>query len=90
MAAKSKAKTKIVKVGHEPRTLRVLTNYGGKPTNEQRILPGDYPVEDPRLFGLSDYLVDVVQCAEWLTGIQYFRQDEPDESIADLMNEEMG
>lgn len=38
--------------------IRVLNNYGGRNTKEQRILPGDYSEDDPRLFGLADYLIE--------------------------------
>jgi hypothetical protein len=38
--------------------IRVLENYGGSQTNERRILPGEYEVGDPALFGLEDYLVN--------------------------------
>lgn len=37
--------------------IRVLQNYGGYNTNERRILPGEYDDNDPRLFGIGDYLV---------------------------------
>lgn len=36
--------------------IRVLINYGGSNTNERRIEPGDYAEDDPRLFGIADYL----------------------------------
>jgi hypothetical protein len=38
--------------------IRVLHNYGGKLTHEQRIEPNDYDADDPRIFGLAKYLVD--------------------------------
>lgn len=38
--------------------IRVLHNYGGKPSGGRRILPGDYEASDERLFGLAQYLVD--------------------------------
>jgi hypothetical protein len=37
--------------------IRVLHNYGGANTRERRIEPGDYAEDDPRLFGLADYLL---------------------------------
>lgn len=39
-------------------TIRVLHNYGGRNTKEQRILPGEYAIDDPALFGVADYLVE--------------------------------
>lgn len=39
--------------------IRVLINYGGALTNELRILPGDYDQDDPRLFGLAGWLLEV-------------------------------
>lgn len=38
--------------------ITVLKNFGGKETNERRILPGVYDVNAPELFGLADYLVE--------------------------------
>lgn len=46
------------------RAVRVLENYGGALTSEQRILPGVYAEDDPALFGLAEYLVDN-RFAEW-------------------------
>lgn len=37
--------------------IRVLMNYGGFNTQERRIVPGEYDVNDPALFGAADYLV---------------------------------
>ena len=37
--------------------IRVLTNFGGVLTNEKRIVEGVYDSEDPKLFGIADYLV---------------------------------
>jgi hypothetical protein len=37
--------------------IRVLHNYGGDNTRERRIEPGEYAADDPRLFGLADYLL---------------------------------
>ncbi len=37
--------------------IRVLHSYRGTPTNERPIDAGDYAADDPRLFGLADYLV---------------------------------
>jgi hypothetical protein len=39
------------------RRIRVLNNFGGKVTNERRILPGDYDADDEAIMGLADYLV---------------------------------
>ncbi len=38
--------------------IQVLHNYGGRLTHERRILPGVYADDDPRIFGLAQYLVD--------------------------------
>ena len=38
--------------------IQVLENFGGKLTNEQRILPGVYADDDPRLFGCVEYLLE--------------------------------
>lgn len=38
--------------------IQVLRDYGGRRTNDQRILPGVYDVGDECLFGLEDYLVN--------------------------------
>jgi len=35
----------------------VKQNYGGRLTNEQRILPGEYDITDERLFGAGEYLI---------------------------------
>ena len=40
------------------RMIRVFNNYGGRRTHEQRIPAGDYSEDDPRLFGLADYLIE--------------------------------
>ena len=40
------------------RLIRVLRNYGGHVTAERRIEPGLYPEDDPRLFGVGDYLIE--------------------------------
>jgi hypothetical protein len=37
--------------------IKVLINFGGKITNERRILPGVYEDNDPALFGLGEYLI---------------------------------
>ena len=37
--------------------IQVLHNYGGRLTQERRILPGVYEENDPRIFGLAHYLV---------------------------------
>lgn len=39
------------------RLFRVLHNYGGHVTAERRIEPGLYAEDDPRLFGVGDYLL---------------------------------
>jgi hypothetical protein len=46
--------------------IQILENYGGKRTNNQRILPGVYDVGDPALFGLEDYLVHELKKAVYL------------------------
>lgn len=38
--------------------IRVLRDFGGRLTNEQRILPGDYALDDPALLGVGQYLLD--------------------------------
>lgn len=38
--------------------ITVLKNFGGKETQERRILPGVYDVNAPELFGLADYLIE--------------------------------
>lgn len=40
------------------RLIRVLHNYGGHVTAERRIEPGVYSEDDPRLFGVGDYLIE--------------------------------
>lgn len=40
------------------RIIQVLHNFGGDITNDQRILPGTYPEDDKRLFGVTDYLIE--------------------------------
>jgi hypothetical protein len=37
--------------------IQVLINYGGRNTGEQRIKPGEYDADDPRVYGIADYLV---------------------------------
>lgn len=37
--------------------IRVLHHYRGVPSDMKRIYPGEYAPDDPRLFGLADYLV---------------------------------
>lgn len=50
--------------------IRVLINYGGKDTNERRIEPGEYDLNDERLFGVGERLlangqaVDITPAAE--------------------------
>jgi hypothetical protein len=39
------------------RHIRVLRDFGGKETNEQRILPGDYAFDDEAILGLGDFLL---------------------------------
>lgn len=48
------------------RMIRVFNNYGGRRTHEQRIPAGDYSEDDPRLFGLADYLIESGHAAEVL------------------------
>lgn len=38
--------------------IRLLRDYAGRRTNEQRILPGVYAADDPALFGQAEYLVE--------------------------------
>jgi hypothetical protein len=38
--------------------LRLKDSYRGKRTNERVIAPGDYDLDDKRLFGISDYLLE--------------------------------
>lgn len=37
--------------------IRLNALYQGAPSHEQPIEPGDYADDDPRLFGIADYLV---------------------------------
>lgn len=37
--------------------IKVLHSYRGRLTKELEIQPGEYDADDPRLFGLADYLV---------------------------------
>lgn len=37
--------------------IQVLHNYGSVAMGAARIEPGDYEIDDPRLFGRGDYLV---------------------------------
>jgi hypothetical protein len=37
--------------------IKVLDSYRGRPSKELEIQPGEYDADDPRLFGLADYLV---------------------------------
>lgn len=39
--------------------IEVLENYGGQRTQERRVLPGVYDVDDPALFGVGEYLLEV-------------------------------
>ncbi len=39
--------------------IEVLENYGGQRTQERRVLPGVYNVDDPALFGVGEYLLEV-------------------------------
>jgi hypothetical protein len=61
-----------VKMPAKPRVIRVLVNYGGAPTRERRIFPGDYYEDDPAIFGLADYLTEHPQMAIWIADIEYF------------------
>lgn len=38
--------------------IEVKEFYRGRATNEQAIVPGQYAEDDPRLFGLADFLVE--------------------------------
>jgi hypothetical protein len=38
--------------------IEVLQNFGGVETGERRILPGIYTIDDPRLFGCGQLLLD--------------------------------
>lgn len=38
--------------------ITVLRNYGSAATDFQRIEPGDYAEDDPRLYGQADYLIE--------------------------------
>jgi len=38
--------------------IHVTKNYGGRITDERRILPGLYALDDERLFGAGQYLVE--------------------------------
>ena len=38
--------------------ITVLRNYGSAATDFQRIEPGDYAENDPRLYGQADYLIE--------------------------------
>lgn len=63
------------------RSIQVLVNYGGALTNEQRILPGVYDADDPRLFGLADHLVEAghaIEIDEWF-GAHLAPEPEPAE-----------
>lgn len=44
--------------------IEVLYDFGGKETREQRIFPGVYAADDPRLLGLADYLVKAGHAVE--------------------------
>lgn len=37
--------------------IRVLHNWGGEPSAFRRVEAGEYDINDPRLFGLAEYLV---------------------------------
>jgi hypothetical protein len=36
----------------------VKVNYGGRITREQRIVPGEYDIDAPELFGAGEYLLE--------------------------------
>jgi hypothetical protein len=38
--------------------IEVLQNFGGVETGERRIVPGVYAIDDPRLFGCGQLLLD--------------------------------
>ena len=48
------------------RTLRVINNYVGSLTKEKFINEGVYQEDDPRLFGLGEYLVTTMKDAIWV------------------------
>jgi len=67
--AEAKAKTEAVIDGDEnlePRPIRVLNAYIGTPSGERWILPGDYLEDDPKIFGLGEYLVETIHDAVWV------------------------
>lgn len=41
------------------RTIEVKENYGGRATNELRVLPGIYTEDDERLFGAVEAMLEV-------------------------------
>ena len=47
------------------RTIRVVNAYVGKPSKERWVLPGIYKEDDEKLFGLGEYLVEVIHDAVW-------------------------
>ncbi len=58
--------------------IKVLINFGGKLTNERRILPGEYTDDDPALFGIAAYLLEhgfAVRLNE--PAIEEVKDDEP-------------
>lgn len=38
--------------------IRVNRDFGGRITDERRIPPGEYALDDPALFGVGQYLLD--------------------------------
>ncbi len=74
-------KSKVTKVNHAPRAIKLLINYGGTLTGDQRIEPGDYYEDDPALFGLAKYLVEAQKCAIWIADVEYFVNDESESEV---------
>lgn len=49
-----------------PRQIHVTEQFQGRETGERPILVGIYDADDPRLFGLAEYLVNEQRKAVWL------------------------
>lgn len=63
------------------RQIQVLENYGGRATNEQRVLPGMYAEDDERLFGAVEAMLEVE-----VARVVGFTQ-EPDEPLPDNLED---
>lgn len=61
------------------RRIQLLQYYRGAPSGEIPIEPGIYDADDPRLFGLADYLVNDQRKAVWL--------DDAPEPVAPVIDE---